>query len=71
MLTLTLEKSQLSAKEVETTQKIAHVRIRVERAIEKVKNVNILCANMSTVCIWYVLRSKVFDLINCVERHFQ
>ena len=46
-------RSQLSAKEVKTTQKISHMRIQVERAIEKVKNVNILCTNMSTVCIWF------------------
>ena len=40
-------KSQLSAKEVETTQKIAHVRIHVKRAIERLKIFNILCTNMS------------------------
>jgi hypothetical protein len=36
-----------AAKEVETTQKIAHVRIHVKRAIERLKNFNILCTNMS------------------------
>ena len=40
-------KSQLSAKEVDTTRKIAHVRIHVKRAIERLKNFNILCTNMS------------------------
>ncbi|CAC5406744.1 unnamed protein product [Mytilus coruscus] len=40
-------KSQLSAKEVEQTRKIAHVRIHVERAIEQLKNFNILSSNMS------------------------
>ena len=40
-------KSQLSAKEVETTRTIAHVRIHVEKAIERLKNFNILCTNMS------------------------
>lgn len=40
-------KSQLSAKEVEQTRKIARVRIHVERAIERIKNFNILSGNMS------------------------
>ncbi|CAG2236311.1 unnamed protein product [Mytilus edulis] len=38
-------KSQLSAKEVEQTRTIVHVRIHVERAIEQLKN--ILSSNMS------------------------
>ncbi|XP_076088319.1 uncharacterized protein LOC143058757 [Mytilus galloprovincialis] len=40
-------KSQLSAKEIELTRQIAHVRIHVERAIERVKNFNILSTNMN------------------------
>lgn len=40
-------KKQLSVKEVEQTRKIAHVRIHVERAIERIKNFNILSSNMS------------------------
>lgn len=40
-------KSQLSAKEIELTRQIAHVRIHVERAIERVKNFNILSTSMN------------------------
>lgn len=39
-------KSQLSAREVEQTRKIAHVRIHVERAIEQLKNFQILSSQM-------------------------
>ncbi|CAC5397538.1 unnamed protein product [Mytilus coruscus] len=41
------KKKQLSAKEVEQTRKIVHVRIHVERAIQRLKNFNILSSNMS------------------------
>ncbi|XP_071146369.1 uncharacterized protein [Mytilus edulis] len=47
ILAFTKGKSQLSAKEVEQTRKIAHVRIHVERTIEQLKNFNILSSNMS------------------------
>ncbi|XP_035994674.1 uncharacterized protein LOC118563656 isoform X2 [Fundulus heteroclitus] len=40
-------KAQLSAKEVELSRRIAHVRIHVERAIERLKNFNILSSNMT------------------------
>ncbi|CAC5418439.1 unnamed protein product [Mytilus coruscus] len=42
----TREKSQLSAREVEQTRKIAHVHIHVERAIEQSKNFQILSIQM-------------------------
>ncbi|XP_069108752.1 uncharacterized protein [Argopecten irradians] len=40
-------KSQLSAREIAVTRKIAHVRIHVERAIGRLKNFKILSTNMS------------------------
>lgn len=45
--TFTKGKSQLSAREIEQTRKIAHVRIHVERAIEQLKNFQILSSQMS------------------------
>jgi hypothetical protein len=40
-------KKQLSQREVEMTRKLAHVRIHVERAIERIKNFKILSTTMS------------------------
>jgi hypothetical protein len=40
-------KEQLSAREVEISRKVAHVRIHVERAMERLKNFRILSGRMS------------------------
>jgi len=42
-------KQQLSAREVEQSRRIAHVCIHVERAIERLKNFNILSTSMHMV----------------------